>query len=1394
MAEIFVSHSSRDDLTAEALRIWLSERFGEAEIFVDHAITGIRADERWKQSLAEANGSANALICVVTPDWLDSKESQVERRVFETLRDLDPYRRRAIILAIIRDTTRADMRERGFGEAQLIELTGGGSRQVSVRAELPGGPDEPGRIDTIHFTEQGLDQIERSLREIGVAPDSFPWQPRDPADPSPYPGLAAFTEDDAGVFFGRDGEIARALTAIEDMRTAPNGSRLFTVLAASGAGKSSFLRAGLWPRLNRRPETKPLVVLRPGVGLLSGEQGGFKYALANWYRRAGRSVDWAHIHAHFAGRTIEEGLRSALTEVAGEIGPGKLLVIGIDQAEELFATIGPARETEARDGLAALLNIVANPDGAPDLALAFAIRSDSRDPLGAAFVESRERAERNGWPRRLALDSTVFELDPMPDSAYREVVAGPARVARKTQSAVFEPQLIDELVRTFDGADALPLLAMTLKQLYGAHIQRDLITLADYTAFYDGLPGAEGPVRRALATAYEVAGSAGTDDNLRALLIPALATWDPAAGEAGAEKRRIALRADVVAGDPGRARLADALVHADVRLLTQGTSTDGPTLEIAHEALLRIEPVRDWVMDEAANLRLRDELVAEAAAWHRARGAGDAQAERAAVDGRRGLRLEAATDLLALAQFADLSRADAPVADFVAACQAHETAERDRQRRIIGRAFVKPSQKALEDGASEHALRLAASGVLLARDTDFDPKVDTQLREPAVRAIFENRTRAVLHGHTGPANTTAFSPDGTGIVTASDDTTARIWDAATGDLIAPLEGHSDELSSAAFSPDGTRIVTASSDNTARIWDAATAHLIARLEGHTHVVTSATFSPDGTRIVTASLDKTARVWNAVAGPHISTLASHSAAVLYAAFSPDGSLIITTSSDQTAWIWNAVTRQLITSLEGHTRGVNSAAFSPDGTRVVTASRDNTARIWDVSRTAILTKTPGVVLAAALARGVGQRTAAEAADLLMQDAPQDLFAETLRQIGRTPDDPEIQKVIDALAKPLHRNCYLAPSALAATFGAKPAATAPPDPAHEQAPSDSPWHTSAAPPPPRRWWQWPREAEKHGQRAAITKALANLPAIAPIRSLVGSQAFEDHLAAYEASNAKAVNAQTAYKRWAGFALVLATFATVLAAGTLLPVSALLPAAADRAVSGFQAAANILSLAVVWWLGRAGAIDAWLTRRAETERLRGALFADLVAAPAPPGADIKRLWREKLALFNTAHVDYQRTYFKSAAKRHTQAAGGLSVPRALATFAIVLSIVVGAVAALDGWPTFLQTLAPWLKLAEEPVRWQLGLGTLASALLAYASARTLIHQDERNAALYTHTRTRLDDLVAARGPATEAAASDGDSDAVTAFVNDAQAILDADYTAWQFHRPPADPTVGPAT
>jgi len=117
------------------------------------------------------------------------------------------------------------------------------------------------------------------------------------------------------------------------------------------------------------------------------------------------------------------------------------------------------------------------------------------------------------------------------------------------------------------------------------------------------------------------------------------------------------------------------------------------------------------------------------------------------------------------------------------------------------------------------------------------------------------------------------------------------------------QGHTDLVMSASFSPDGSRIVTASADNTAKVWDAKSGAEVLTLKGHTQYVVSASFSPDGSRIVTASADRTAKVWDAKSGVPVLTLKGHAGDVKSASFSPDGSRIVTASADNTAKVWDA-----------------------------------------------------------------------------------------------------------------------------------------------------------------------------------------------------------------------------------------------------------------------------------------------------------------------------------------------------------------------------------------------------------------------------------------------------------------------------------------------------------
>ena len=90
------------------------------------------------------------------------------------------------------------------------------------------------------------------------------------------------------------------------------------------------------------------------------------------------------------------------------------------------------------------------------------------------------------------------------------------------------------------------------------------------------------------------------------------------------------------------------------------------------------------------------------------------------------------------------------------------------------------------------------------------------------------------------------------MLTASDDQTARLWEADSGKLLATFQGHTRWVWSAVFSPDGRRVLTASDDQTARLWEADSGKLLATFRGELNWVRSAAFSPDGRRVLTEGI--------------------------------------------------------------------------------------------------------------------------------------------------------------------------------------------------------------------------------------------------------------------------------------------------------------------------------------------------------------------------------------------------------------------------------------------------------------------------------------------------------------------------------------------------------------
>ena len=162
-------------------------------------------------------------------------------------------------------------------------------------------------------------------------------------------------------------------------------------------------------------------------------------------------------------------------------------------------------------------------------------------------------------------------------------------------------------------------------------------------------------------------------------------------------------------------------------------------------------------------------------------------------------------------------------------------------------------------------------------------------------------------------------------LTASGDSTAKLWDVENGVCVKSFEGHAYWVNSAVFSADGASVLTASGDNTANLWDVESGECVKSFDGHGEEVNSAVFSADGASVLTASVDSTARLWDLESSECVKTLEGHGADVRSAVFSVDGASVLTASFDRTAKLWDVESCECVKSFEGHGDWVNSAVFS-------------------------------------------------------------------------------------------------------------------------------------------------------------------------------------------------------------------------------------------------------------------------------------------------------------------------------------------------------------------------------------------------------------------------------------------------------------------------------------
>jgi formylglycine-generating enzyme required for sulfatase activity len=645
MPVVFVSHASEDDPAVAGLETWLRQH-GFTDLFVDHS--AIAGGEKWAQALRGAAGACRVVICLVTERWLASDECFGEFKAAW-------YMGKRIIPLLALTTGRVAAGERlgkvlaedqGFDVAHCMTAEG--------RLDLSRDPMIEERLDA------GL-RAAGALAKVGLNPEAFAIDRK--LRGTPFPGLSSFGDEDAdaALFYGRSREIAEMLEELRKVR-AEGDLRPFVILGASGAGKSSLLKAGIIPRLRREaPGWLPLRAFRPGADPLLNFAEALVRSLADFGKVEAHGVVRdrlfeAWTRAERDGNELTDAGAAALEAVLEAEGrvlraaasrTEATILISVDQAEEMARAEGASGEALADYLRAALAS------SGSRWQLAFTIRTDSFPEL------QRHRRFQD-------LKARGYDLRAIPVFRFESVVEEPA----KRYGVTVDHALVDALMDDAPKEDALPLLAFALQRLWRQYAAAGALTWANYEKV-GGLRGliedAAERALRGLSPDEDVALPQGPPIKHRidlgaSTFVPALAQVN----DQGATIRRIA------AWNSFKEEQQELLIRFDQwRLVVRRGEAGAGTVEVAHEALFREwNRLQGWLEPERARLEALRSLQVDAAIW-------DRNGRTVAFLNHRDARLAETAALQGIEGYRErMFPADF---DYLAAC---EVAERSARRRV----------------------------------------------------------------------------------------------------------------------------------------------------------------------------------------------------------------------------------------------------------------------------------------------------------------------------------------------------------------------------------------------------------------------------------------------------------------------------------------------------------------------------------------------------------------------------------------------------------------------------------------------------------------------------------------------------------------------------------------
>jgi WD40 repeat protein len=269
-----------------------------------------------------------------------------------------------------------------------------------------------------------------------------------------------------------------------------------------------------------------------------------------------------------------------------------------------------------------------------------------------------------------------------------------------------------------------------------------------------------------------------------------------------------------------------------------------------------------------------------------------------------------------------------------AAFVAYINANKARIERDIAQAnYLMSEAKDQFDISPSLALKLAE----IALNKNTDSSIERSAYEIAIKTTYPQ----IILNEKAPLTSTIFSPDGSFILTGSEDGVPKLW-SLDGAPVKEFKKNITGVSSLAFSKDGQNILYSSSNQFAFL-SSINGSFVKKIHKSGYTISSVAFSPVEKYIATGSWDSCVQLWD-WGGNEIKELKGPKKAIRSVVFSPKGEYILAGSWDGKAYLWD-LTGKLIRIFEGHEKEISEVVFSPNGNFILTGSYDKTAFLWDL-----------------------------------------------------------------------------------------------------------------------------------------------------------------------------------------------------------------------------------------------------------------------------------------------------------------------------------------------------------------------------------------------------------------------------------------------------------------